>query len=176
MNRWENSNYYLRTFSPLLQAAVPRIARFDFSIAQTTSIFTTPLGLLPALPGLAYFPVWQNLIRQGSPYASQPGSLTIRWITSAGALFATMGSWTAGIGLLTNAGAKNSYIIGPAGVGGADASDTNGIGNRALQFGSGVADPTVSVAFPGSPVTLLFCYFLIPTYAEVAGGPTTPLR
>lgn len=180
MNRWENSDYYARTFSPLLAAGVLRMARWDFTISQMTNLFTAQVQLFPPQTGYAYFPVLGNLIRAGAPYATQPGTVLVRWITAAGAIVATSGvSWASATQALNGVVSAtppldNATITLATGSTGGASDNPATIGSKGLALGTGVGSPTVTAALPGAPVTLLLAYYLIPTYQSLVGGPILP--
>lgn len=181
MNRWENSDYYARTFSPLLAAGIPRMGRWDFTVDQITNLFAAPVIIAPTITGYCYLPLWGNLIRAGAPYATQPGTLSVRWVSATGVLVAASNvSWTSATQALTFAASAtppldNATIV--LATEAASASDNAAtIGSKGLAFGTGVGSPTVTAALPGAPVTLLMCYFLVPTYQSLIGGPITPNR
>jgi hypothetical protein len=150
---------------------IPVVARFDFSLDQMTNLFVTQLPVLPPLSGFFYYPLTQTLIRNGAQYNTQPGSLTFRWITSNGTVVATMGSFTSALNVLTSIGSNDSYTLGAGAAGSGSTNDiASGLGSKGVAFGTGVGSPTVTVGNPGSSITAVFIYLIIPNSSSSAGS------
>lgn len=174
MNRWEISQLWARNFSPLLQPAVLRAFRRDFSIDEITNAFSVNGGLgyqlIPAVQGYLYSPI-QGIIIRSTAYATVPTGLQITTPSHLGAAINFAGTALTAAPVISNDGALR-YTAWSTGVGtlnAFNATDPN-YGSQALYLWASVGNPTVSAAFPGSVVTLYLTYYLLPTYAEVIGN------
>jgi hypothetical protein len=132
---------------PIAAAAAYSWQRFDLTIAQITNIFGTPVILLTAPAGFQYD--WNScmFLRQGAPYATQPGPLFLN----------TIGA----VSVLTAASVNGSYAWFMKGAVNAQASGVGGVG-ATIQVGSTVGNPTVTGPLPGSAVTVYVDVRLVP--------------
>jgi hypothetical protein len=143
----------------------PRILMrsWELSIAQVIALNTSSLVLLPATPGVLWFPIRFHTARLGAAYATQGGALQIRYLTSAP--FAHI-QITVGTAPLTTRRSALAFGV-TSGNYGNDEDQTVDVAGKAIQLHCSVANPTVDVANPGSPVVVTLWVEVWPTNEKV---------
>jgi len=136
------------------------MATYTLTVAQLTACNSTPISLFGPTAGTAYVPVRASLLRTGDRYATQPGDLVIRYVTSAP--FVHMRLDLASGGILTTRRAWLAFF-GSTGRYGTDDAFPVDIGGKEVQLQCQVGNPTVDVANPGSDVDLVLIYETWPT-------------
>lgn len=138
---------------------------FEFSVAQITSIASSPITLLPATPGILWVPNQAMAIRTGARYATHPGNMTIRSVTSSPFAWLTLNS-ASGILIGTGSGGRHAWHTG-LWQGQTGASDgTSDPGSKAVDLFSNGGNPTVDGTNVGSKIILVMWYQAMPTYED----------
>lgn len=166
MNRWENSEYYTRTFSPLLQMGVPRVKRWDFTADQMRALNTTPQTLFPAISGYTY---WFTL---GAVYRTGTDVFTTVGLTQFGVVYVATTNIQA-INFLS--GVLSSANVGSVATAGSALQQQTGSGPGQIGGKAAKLFTNVDLGGTGSPCSLVLAYLLIPTVIDQVGGPVTPL-
>lgn len=151
---------------------VPLVARFDLSITQLTSCFSTPLGLLSGLNGYYIHVLDGMFIRSGSPFDTQAGSLTVN--VNASSPFGVL-TWLSANSPLTAAGSNfasfRQFSNGNSFLAGVNASNAAAdFGGKGITLSSTVSNPTVTVGNPGSACILLITYKVVPNLVANVGS------
>lgn len=138
---------------------------FELSIAQMTALNSSPITLLPATSGVLWVPEEAMFIRTGTRYATQPGNMQIRAVTSSPFAWLTFNA-SSGILVSAGSGGRHAFHSG-AWAGQTGASDATGDpGSKAVDLFCLSGNPTVDGANPGSRLILILWYRAIPTYEE----------
>lgn len=130
------------------------------TIAQCTSLFSTPVALVPSVTGFAVVGRMGIFTRTGTRFATGAGNISIRITGESGlAQFAGSASiiWTG-----TNTPAC-AFATSPT-AGGGGATDTAGsFGSKGAEIVCATANPTVDATNTGSVVLVYFRYIQFPT-------------
>lgn len=150
-------------------ARIYKVVR-TFSIVEVTSLFTTPIEILPARSGYVYAADMAIFLRAGQRYATWPGNMQIRTTGQASLLHFTASAGTIGTNTTTTGGVNGAAAFGVT------MSTAGGAGDEAGSFGSkgvevtvATGNPTVDVTNTGAPITIVYYYRVLPTNVSKLG-------
>jgi hypothetical protein len=149
---------------------------YRVTLEQALALHTTPLVLEPARPGYAYQAVSYAVVRPGPQFATQSANVVLRTPPSPaatpptpwGITYTVLGSnnWLTKVDVV---GQPFSYIGYGTNVGGAADGHLH-YGSKPVEvaMGSPGTPLTATEEFPGSDLTIVVQWRLMPTYAENA--------
>lgn len=137
------------------------VTRFDFTAAQILTLNSSPITILPGIPGYFYgIFLWAFYKNSGPVFATGAQNINLQY-NSATPFTA---SFVAAVGLIDQTVGGRWQLPAP----GQDISDANSasaIGGKGMRLTCASADPTGT----GSSCTLLMSYFIVPNVSTNIG-------
>jgi hypothetical protein len=121
-----------------LTLGIPRLqySKIVLAESQVRSLFSVPIQIAPAIPGLAHYPLGFSIYREAGTGYTVGGAGNPGWYIGANAFL------TFAIGFLSGAGPYSAVSIAPAFVSFSIVSNTQDNTNQALLFKTTVNDLT----------------------------------
>lgn len=138
------------------------VKTLQLSIAQVTALNSTPITALPAAAGYCYKIHSFMAYRTGARYATQPGTIALRFVASTPVANAALPATTL-TSTTNNSDGTETVLITPA-VGAASTigNAAANVGGKAMDIFANTNNPTVDGTNVGSPVNFRIEYEMLP--------------
>lgn len=143
------------------QVPTEEYKRIDLTNVQVQALNTSPAEILPPVEGYVYGIEWAIVLHSGERFATAPGTLQLRVPGNSALIYAQFSA--AGV-LLSETGSPSEGAMARAYALGRVDDSSASLGSKGMELFQAGGNPTVSEAFPGSDVSVLVVYRLLPSY------------